>query len=120
MSDIRITPRLWACLPSLRLVAQANHHPGTSQLNAWSGVASSPEMIGNVGHGFSMSQPIVHGLSVDLTALHVSFQRPWRGFFLASMNSVGAGLWYTPLSASTHAVRPWVGADWVGKTKRFV
>ena len=81
MSDIRITPRLLGMLAIAAIgFAQATTTQAQATLNAWSGIASSPEMIGNVGHGFSMSQPIVHGLSVDLRLTlieyHVSVKEP--------------------------------------------
>ena len=123
MSDIRITPRLLGMLAIAAIgFAQATTTQAQATLNAWSGVASSPEMIGNVGHGFSMSQPIIHGLSVDLDCASMSaFSDRGVASSLASMNSVGAGLRYTPLSASTHAVRPWVGAGlgWQNETLRL-
>ena len=91
-------------------------------LHAWSGIASTPDMSGSMSRGFSMSQPLKFGLSVDLDCAQMqahSDQGVAASF--ANMNAVGAGLRYVPLSPETHAVRPWLGAGlaWQNETLRL-
>ena len=111
MKDIQTSPqfaRLLALALTVMLVGPAM---AQQSVHVLSGTTSTPGMNASLSRGISMSQPVGNFLSVDLDFLQAqAFNDQGVTVERASMNSLGAGVRYTPFSSETHAIRPWAGA----------
>jgi hypothetical protein len=82
-----------------------------TEVQFFSGIASTAGMNASIGQGGSLSQPFGPMFSMDLDFLQCqTFQDAGVAVERATMKSLGTGLRLSPLAAKNHAIRPWVGA----------
>ena len=102
---------------SIACLAQG-HKPGFEWV---AGTAKANSLYTGSSMGFTMSQQLHEGLSMDLTVLggHAEFD---NGSFAhnSRMRVYGAVFNYTPFHRHTHAVRPWIGSGigWISMVRQ--
>ncbi len=111
MKDIQTLPRIARLAAFSLTVSFAGLASAQPSLQVFSGITATADMNASLSRGASMSQPVGTFLSVDLDYLQAqAFNDQGVAVKRASMQSLGAGVRYTPFSAETHAIRPWAGA----------